>query len=194
MLRLRGRDKTSLAFLQARHGRIPTCLELGGDESVVGIDLLVPTDSELDVVLGLLALELESAALLVDLGDRFALRHESSFHRERFNDKQNLGTDREVGPLCAEGDAGLDAVHLSPSSAGIPRLVIVARIRDVQHSPASSAPQETGEQPSAATCGLRGTGTLAEEVARETCSIALERFPGEQGLVMGAHNHGPQLQ
>jgi hypothetical protein len=77
--------------------------------------------------------------LLVDLRDRFALRHESSFHGEWFNDKENLGTDRLVGPGGAEGDAGLDAVHLTSPAAGVPRLVIVTCVRDLEHPPASSA-------------------------------------------------------
>ena len=73
------------------------CFKLSGHETVVGIYCMVPACRELDLVLGLLPLQLARSPLLVDGLDRIMLGHECSFDRQRLDGKKDLASNRDVG-------------------------------------------------------------------------------------------------
>ncbi len=65
------------------------------------------TDGNSKLILPMSHFARRSTALLVDLGDGFALRHQRSFHGERFDDKEDFGADHLIGSGRAERDARL---------------------------------------------------------------------------------------
>lgn len=88
--------ETRLTLAAPREGAIPSRFELRGDETVVRIDGLVATGREGHLIGGLLVLELERAAALVELAKGVGLGHEGSFYRDWLHRKQNLV--RDGGP------------------------------------------------------------------------------------------------
>lgn len=100
------RGHPGLAFPQTGQGGIPPCLQLQRNQAVVGIDSLVATFCELDLVLELLSLQIECPAVFVDFLAFLRCGHDGSIHRQRLNRNEDLVPDdlvRAAGPRVMHG-------------------------------------------------------------------------------------------
>src|SRR5690606_4019159 len=97
--------ETCFALAKSRQCGVPPRLELPGDEAVVRVHALVPTSGDLDLVLGVLARQLQCTAALIVLCDDLSLGHEGSFYRDGLDGKKNLARDRLVWSTGTERDA-----------------------------------------------------------------------------------------
>jgi hypothetical protein len=146
--RQRPGGEPGLTLLEPRERRVPPRLELGGDESIVRIDGLVAPLGQGDVVLGLLAFQLQRAPALIEVLARFPFGHASSFHGDRLHRKKNLLGDGGIRAPRPHRDAAGQAVHRVADPAHVSRLgaAASATVRHMEHPAAASTPQEARQQ------------------------------------------------
>ena len=99
-----GRSRQSLQLgLQIAHDRqplVPSLLQLGGDEAVVGIDGIVLATRAADLVAGLLQRQLDLAALVFVRTAARSLRGERRLDAERLQALDHLGSRRRGRSAC----------------------------------------------------------------------------------------------
>jgi hypothetical protein len=97
-----------LACLQISHTAqrdFPGFLQLGGDQTVVGIACCIATLSETGLVTGLLKFQIEDLALIILSFPIHSLRLERSLDRQRFYRAQQFTRNSHVYPGAPEGHA-----------------------------------------------------------------------------------------
>jgi hypothetical protein len=183
-----------LTLLQSRHRGVPPRLELGSHEPIVRVDGLVAPPGEDDIVLSLLALELQRTLTLIAMLTGLSFGHEGSVHGHRLHRKKNLVRDGGIRTPGPRRDAAFEAVHRVTDSAGVSRLgsaAASAAVGDVEHPTTAPTPEKAGEQGVAPTAGLRPAGGFPEGIARQALLILFELFPCDVRLVVIAHERRP---
>jgi hypothetical protein len=185
--------QSRLARAQPGHGCIPSPLQLSRHETIVWIDGFVPAPRQLDLVFGLLALELESAAAFVGLIVREVHGGYCGLDGERLDGTEHLRGDDIVRSRGAEGDTRRHTVHLMAHPTRVPRMsVAVPGVEHHEHASAASAAQEAREQRPASSAGLGRARGLSVGVAPQAFLGVLEVIPRDIACVVIAQQNGPR--
>ena len=181
-----------LARLQPHEGMIPALLQLGCDQPVVWIHRVVAPPRELDLVLGLLPLELErsltfAAVLLLQIHGS-----EGRLDRQGLHDGEQLRSDSIVGPGRTERDTARLSMHLGSQPARVARVAPTpSSVLHAEHPPTASAAQQSGEQRSTSASGLGRACRLSIRIASDPLLVALEGRPIDVARVVIAEQDRP---
>ena len=179
-----GLGQTGLAGRDAPERRLPVLLQLGGDQSVVGIASGIAPLCQGSFVAGLLEFQLDQMVALIMLGLMHAFGFQRGLDSHGLDRPKDFRRDRRVDAGTAEHQAARQAQHLLRSIAPVGRSA--RRRPSVDHrqpAPASAAGHEAGEQCSSAPARL-GATDLTVGIGGELRLVPFELGPIDVALVV----------